>query len=159
MPETLTIADSYIVFELAGAVYGVPSQLVRQMEMLERVTPVPNAPAYVEGVTSSRGAMIPVINLRSRFGFEKIPATLRTRLLVVQAGGRTVGWVVDSAREFVRIAPEAVQPPPDTIAGLSGTYLKGIAKLGDRLVLVLNVEEVINSVEKISMTTDHVDKV
>ena len=81
------------------------------MEMVEHVTAVPNAPAFVEGVVFSRGQVVPVINLRVRFGFERAPRDLRTRLLVVEVGGRPVGLLADEAREFVAIADAAIQPP------------------------------------------------
>ena len=77
--------------------------------MIEQVTPVPNAPDYLEGVVLSRGQIVPVLNLRARFGFEKAPLDLATRLLVLQCGERWVGLLVDSAREFVKI-PSAVDP-------------------------------------------------
>jgi purine-binding chemotaxis protein CheW len=83
------------------------------MEMVEEITPVPNATASVEGVVFSRGQVVPVVNLRARFGFERIPPDLRSRLLIVQSNGRTVGLMVDSAREFARIAPETIRPPQD----------------------------------------------
>ena len=73
---------TYILFSLAGTTYALRSEQVLHMEMLEHVTPVPNAPAFVEGVVFSRGQVVPVINLRARFGFERIDSTLRTRLLV-----------------------------------------------------------------------------
>jgi chemotaxis signal transduction protein len=133
--------DTFILFELAGVSYGVRSAAVQQMEMVEHITPVPNAPPFVEGVVFSRGQVIPVVNLRVRFGFEKAPYDLRTRLIAVSAGGRTVGLIVDTAREFVSIGPEAIQPPPEAIVPVSGRYLEGIAALGERLVLILNVEE------------------
>jgi len=142
MPDTAT--NSFIIFELAGTSYGVPSRAVQQMEMVEHITPVPNAPPFVEGVAFSRGQVIPAVNLRARFGFEKVPYDLRTRLVVIKAGDRTVGLIVDSAREFVAIPPTAIQPPPEAISGLSGKYLEGIATLGDRVVLILNVDEVLN---------------
>jgi chemotaxis signal transduction protein len=135
---------SYILFTLAGTTYGLRSQDVRHMEMVEQVTAVPNAPGYVEGVVFSRGQIVPVVNLRARFGFERAPHDLRTRLLVVQAGERQVGLIVDSAREFVRIPAAAIQPPGTAITGLSGNYLEGIATLGDRLVLILNVNDIVD---------------
>jgi purine-binding chemotaxis protein CheW len=91
--------------------------------------------------------VIPAINLRQRFGFPKAPYDLRTRLIVVRAGGRTVGLIVDNAREFVPIAGETIQPPPEGIAGLSGHYLSGIATLGERLALILDIEAVISQGE------------
>jgi purine-binding chemotaxis protein CheW len=92
-------------------------------------------------VVSVRGQVIPVVNLRSRFGFARVPFDLRSRLLVVRRDGRTVGFAVDSAREFARIDPGTIQPPPEGISGLNGRYLEGIAHLGERLVLVLDMTD------------------
>lgn len=143
MPANGTNSEPYILFELAGTTYGVRSQVVQQMEMIEHITPVPNAPDFVEGVVFLRGQVIPAINLRRRFGFPKVPYDLRTRLIVVRTGGRTVGLIVDSAREFVPLDPATIQPPPEGVAGLSGHYLAGIATLGERLVLILDPDAVI----------------
>ena len=143
-----TASEPFILFELVGTTYGVPSRAVQMMEMIEdNITPVPNAPAAVEGVVFSRGQVIPALNLRARFGFEKTPHTLRTRLVVIHTNGRTVGLIVDSAREFVSIPASAIQPPNEAISGLKGKYLEGIATLGQRIVLILNLNEVINVAE------------
>lgn len=147
MPNEKTAAEPFIVFELAGTTYALPSRLVQQMEMTEHITPVPNAPPAVDGVVFSRGQVIPTVNLRTRFGFERIPIDLRTRLIVVNISNRTVGLVVDSAREFISIPAEAIQPPNEAISGLSGKYLDGIATLDNRMILILNLDEVINVAE------------
>jgi chemotaxis signal transduction protein len=143
MTDTGATAQTYILCELAGATYGVPSAIVRHVEMLERITPIPNAPAAVEGVVYSRGQIIPVLSLRRRFGFPPIAHDLRTRLVVVHVGGRTVGLLVDTAREFIAIPPEAIQPPPESISQLSSDYLVGIAAIGDRMVFILRVDELL----------------
>jgi purine-binding chemotaxis protein CheW len=124
------------------------------MEMVEQVTPVPNAPAFVEGVVFSRGQVIPALNLRARFGFEKIPYDLRTRLIVINAGGRVLGLIVDTAREFVTIPNDAVQPPHEAITGLSGEYLEGIAMLGERIVLILSLDGVMDSAAGVQSAVD-----
>jgi purine-binding chemotaxis protein CheW len=144
MDDEKRMAEAYIAFELAGTTYAVPSSVVQQVEMIEQITPVPNAPPAVEGVVYSRGQVIPAVSLRSRFGFEKIPIGLRTRLIVVNIGDRTVGLIVDTAREFISIAPNTIQAPNDTISGMSGKYLKGIATMADRIILILDLEQVIN---------------
>ncbi|HYR89379.1 MAG TPA: chemotaxis protein CheW [Terriglobia bacterium] len=136
--------ETYILFEIAGTTYGVSSQSVQQMEMVEHITPLPNAPPFVEGVVFTRGQVIPAVNLRSRFGFEKAPHTTRTRLVVTNHNGRMIGLIVDSAREFMSIPNNAVQPPPDSIAGLSGKYLKGIVTVDDRIVLIIELDELVN---------------
>ena len=137
-------ARSYVLFTVAGTTYALPSQQVRHLEMVEQITPIPNAAPFVEGVVFSRGQVVPVVNLRVRFGFERGSRDLRSRLLVVDVKGRSVGLLADDAREFVPIADEAVRPPSEAIAGLSGDYLAGVAMLGERIVLVLSVARVVD---------------
>lgn len=137
--------ETFILCELAGTPYGVRSRFVQQLEMVEHVTPVPNAAPAVEGVVFSRGQVIPALNLRVRFGFERAAFDLRTRLVVVNVDGRTIGLIVDAAREFVSIAADSIEPPPDAVSGLGGNYLEGIASLGDRIVLMLDLAEVVRA--------------
>ena len=137
-------SEPFVLFEVAGTTYGVRSTFVQQVQMIEQVTPVPNAIAVVEGVVSARGRVIPALNLRVRFGFPKIPFDLRSRLVVVNVSGRVVGLIVDAAREFVGIATASIEPPPDGLTGLSGKYLEGIASFNGRLVLVLKLDQVID---------------
>jgi purine-binding chemotaxis protein CheW len=144
--STPAAAQAYILFGVAGTTYALRSHDVLYIEMLEHVTPVPNAPAFVEGVVFSRGQVVPVINLRARFGFERAASTLRSRLLVVQHDTRRVGLLADESREFIRIGDGAIKPPQEAIGGLSGNYLEGVATLGERIVLVLNVREIVETV-------------
>lgn len=143
--------DTFILFTLVGTTYAVRTRDVLHMEMIEEITPVPNATASVEGVVFSRGQVVPVVNLRARFGFERIPPDLRSRLLVVQSNGRTVGLMVDSAREFARIAPETIRPPQDALTRLSGRYLEGIAIAQDRIILILDLSAVIEIAEPLEL--------
>lgn len=143
--------DTFILFTLAGTTYAVRTRDVQHMEMVEEITPVPNAAPAVEGVVFSRGQVVPVVNLRTRFGFERVASDLRSRLLVVHSAGRTVGLLVDSAREFARIAADAVKPPQDALTGLSGRYLEGIAIVDDRIVLVLDLTAVVEVAEPVGL--------
>jgi len=136
--------DTFILFQVAGTTYAASSQHVRQIEMVAHITPLPNAAEYVEGVVFTRGEVIPAINLRIRFGFPRAEHTVRSRLIVIAHSGRQVGLLVDSAREFMAIPPDSIQPPPDSISGLSGKYLKGLVTIGDRIVLILELEEIMN---------------
>ena len=152
MSDTRTLGiGSYILFTVAGTTYALRSGEVRHMEMIEDITRVPNAPSFVDGVVFSRGQVVPVVNLRARFGFERAPRDLRTRLIVVQSAARLVGLVVDAAREFVNIPPDAVQPPHEALAGMSGRYVEGIASIGGRLILVLDLSRVLDFAETLSM--------
>ncbi len=143
------MAENYILFSLAGTTYALRTRDVAHIEMVEQITGVPNAAHFVDGVVFSRGQVVPALNLRARFGFEKVPADLRTRLLVVQHDGRSVGLVVDSAREFLAIPPSSVQPPNQALAAVSGRYIEGIANLDDRLILILDLRAVLNFSESI----------
>ena len=135
--------DSYVLCELAGATYALRSDDIQQLEMVAAPTPVPNAPAYVDGVVSVRGQVIPAINLRARFGFPRAEHDVRSRLIVVRSAGRTVGLLVDSAREFADIPADAIKPLPEGIGGLSGEYLRGVAQRGERLLLVIDVSQLL----------------
>jgi chemotaxis signal transduction protein len=145
-PAPRAASRTYILISVAGTTYALHSHQVRHMEMVDQVTTVPNAPPFVEGVVFSRGQVVPVLNLRVRFGFDRVARDLRTRLLVVEVAGRTIGLLADEAREFVPIPDASIQPPSDAIGGLSGNYLAGVATIGDRIILVLNLEHVVEAV-------------
>ena len=138
------MTESYILFTIAGTAYALRTRDVAHVEMVEQITGVPNAAHFVEGVVFSRGQVVPALNLRARFGFQRIPHDLRTRLLVAQCDGRSVGLIVDSAREFMAIPSSAVQPPNQALAGISGQYVEGIANLDDRLILILSLPAVLD---------------
>jgi purine-binding chemotaxis protein CheW len=141
MKEHDETSGTFILFEVAGTSYALPSRNIKQLEMIETITPVPNAAPCVEGVAFTRGQVIPALNLRSRFGLERVAHTPRSRLIVTNQNGRTVGLVVDSAREFISIPKEAIQPPPQGLSGLSGQYLKGVATVAGRVILIVDLEE------------------
>ena len=148
-------SDTYILFAVAGTTYALRSRDVAHVEMVDQVTAVPNAASFVDGVVFSRGVVVPALNLRARFGFERAPYDLSTRLLVVHSGDRTVGLIVDGAREFASIDAAAIQPPATALSGLSGRYLEGVANLGDRLVLVLNLDAVLTFSDPVLETHVH----
>ncbi len=137
--------ENYILFQVAGTTYAISTNLVRQMEMLENLTPVPNAPAFVEGVVFSRGQVIPAINLRVRFGVEKISHNTSTRLIVTQIGNRTCGLIADTAREFISIPSDAIQIPPETINEATNRYISGIAFVNGRTLLILDPDQIISA--------------
>lgn len=136
--------EPFILFELAGTTYGVRSAFVQQIEMIEDVASVPNAHPAVDGVVLVRGQVLPALNLRKRFAFERIERDLRSRLVVINTGARVVGLVVDTAREFIKIPTESIEPPPEALTGLSGRYLEGVATIGERMILILNLEAVLD---------------
>jgi len=138
------MSETYVLFELAGTTYGLRTRDVQHMEMLERITPVPNTSPAVEGVVFSRGQVVPAVNLRVRFGIPRQPHTMRSRLIIVQVQQRLVGLIVDEAREFTSISDEVIRPIQDAVTGMEGNYLKGIASLDQRLILLLDLEATLN---------------
>jgi purine-binding chemotaxis protein CheW len=138
-------AHHYILFVVAGTTYALPSRDVAHVEMVEQVTAVPNAAPFVDGVVFSRGQVVPAINMRARFGFQRAATDLRTRLLVVQAGSRTVGLLVDACREFLTIPPATIHPPGDALVGIGIEYIDGIATVGERMIVILALDALLNA--------------
>lgn len=137
-------SEPYILFELAGSLYGLRSADVQHVEMLEHITPVPNTAAAVEGVVFSRGQVMPALNLRVRFGLPREPHTPRTRLLVVKLHRRVVAFVVDAAREFRVIPTDVIKPVEHTLHGIQGNYVRGVVTVRERVVLLLDLEAVLD---------------
>jgi purine-binding chemotaxis protein CheW len=136
--------ESYVFFELAGSHYGIASQNVQHIEMFEQATLVPNANPAIDGVVFSRGQVIPALNLRTRFGFPRQEKTLRTRIVFATVHARTVGLIVDSAKEFQTLPADRIRPIEETLTGINRKYLKAVTKVGERLVLILDLEAVLN---------------
>jgi purine-binding chemotaxis protein CheW len=134
--------ESYVLSDVATATYAIRSTWVQQVEMVEHVTPLPGAPPFIDGVVLTRGQVIPAVNMRVRLGFERTPYTTRTRLIVLGVSGRSVGFIVDGAREFVQIPAKSVGAPHSVITDVSDRYVEGIATLGERIVIILNVDEI-----------------
>ncbi len=143
--DSLLNNESYILFDVGGTSYAINSEEVQHMELVEHVTPVPNAPAFFEGVVYSRGQVIPALNLRLRFGLPRQPHTVSSRLIVLQLGQRRLGLIVDSAREFRRLPQASLLPPEQALGGISEKYVRGIAPQGERLIFVLNVAELLKT--------------
>ena len=135
---------AYVLFELAGSVYAILSESVRHIEMFDHVTLVPNANPAIDGVVFSRGQVIPALNLRTRFGFPRQEKTVKTRIIFATVHERTVGLIVDSAKEFQSLPAAKIRPIEDTLTGIHGRYLKAVTTVADRLVLILDLEAVLN---------------
>lgn len=138
-------SDHYILFTVAGTTYALPSRDVAHVEMVEHITGVPNAAAFIDGVVFSRGRVVPAVNMRARFGFPRTAPDLRTRLLVVNIGGRSVGLLVDACREFLTIPATNIHPPGDALTSTAAQYLAGIATIGDRMIVILKLDDLLNA--------------
>jgi purine-binding chemotaxis protein CheW len=135
----------FVVFELGQERYGAPIERVREIIRPPEITRVPRAPEFVEGVINLRGRIVPVVNLRRRFGFPECAATHATRIVVVvDEAGATVGLVVDAVAEVARIHPDAVEPAGAIVASLDNDFLRGIVKRPDDLIVLLDVDRVLD---------------
>jgi purine-binding chemotaxis protein CheW len=134
----------HVLFKVDDATYALPADVVLQMETYTGATRVPGAPPFVAGILQLRGRVVPVIDLRARFGLPQVPPTLETRVVVGAQHDRTVALIADSAREVVAMTPSQMKPPPRIIDG-SGTagFVKAVAQLGNRTVMVLDFARVI----------------
>lgn len=133
----------HVVFKVNGSEYVLPWSTVLQMESFSGATPVPGTPAFVLGITQIRGKIVPVVDLRVRFGGTPGPATLDNRIVVGQDGERVVGLLVDSAREVLKIAPSHLKPPPPILGRQGGGFVKAVAQLGPRFVMLVDFAKVI----------------
>ncbi|MBI3764665.1 MAG: purine-binding chemotaxis protein CheW [Chloroflexi bacterium] len=140
-----------VVFDLANEHYGVDIAAVEGIIKMQAITVVPRAPEFVEGVTNLRGKVLPVIDLRKRFGLPNGEATKDTRIVVVEMNGTTVGIVVDGVSEVLRVSPEAIEPPSPIVTTVDSAFLKGIAKVAERLVILLDLGRVLTVQEQANL--------
>ena len=137
-----------VVFELGDESYGVDISRVQDINRMQEITEIPHAPESVVGVINLRGRVIPVINLRKRFGLPETPHTKDTRIVVVHLDDNLIGVIVDAVSQVLRIPADIVEPPSPVLAGVDSRYLRGIAKLDDRLVILLDLDFVLSRREQ-----------
>jgi purine-binding chemotaxis protein CheW len=137
-----------VSFALGSEEYGVDIAQVQEINRMVTVTHVPQAAQFMEGVINLRGRLIPIIDLRTRFGMERAERTKNTRIVVTEIGSKRLGMVVDSVSEVLRIPVEQIEDAPDLVAGVDTEYIRGVGKLDDRLIIMLDLTRVISSAEK-----------
>lgn len=140
-----------VTFALGSEEYGVDIAQVQEINRMVSITHVPRAPQFMEGVINLRGQLIPIIDLRSRFGMERSEKTKHTRIVVTEIGSRRIGMVVDSVSEVLRIPVEQIEDAPDLVAGVDTEYIRGVGKMGDRLIIMLDLGRVISGTEKVEL--------
>jgi purine-binding chemotaxis protein CheW len=133
----------HIVFSVNGVEYALPVDWVLQMETFTGVTSVPGTPDYVVGVVTVRGRVVPVVDLRLRFGLPAVPMTHDSRIIVTQVATRVVALRVDSAREVIVLDPEQHQPAPELVNERSAGLVRGMHALGARLLLLIDLPKVL----------------
>jgi len=137
-----------VVFELADESYGVEISRVQDINRMQEITEIPHAPESVVGVINLRGRVIPVVDLRTRFGMPGAEHTKSTRIVVVQMGEEPIGMIVDAVSQVLRIPTKIIEPPSPVLSGVDSRYLLGIAKLEDELVILLDLDYVLSKDEQ-----------
>ncbi len=133
-----------VSFKIGSEEFGVDILKVQEINRMVEITKVPQAPSYVEGVINLRGRVIPIVDLRKRFNLEVKDHDKNTRIVVVDIGGNIIGMVVDSVSEVLRLPADTIEPPPEIATGINSDYIKGVAKLEDRLLIFLDLSKVID---------------
>jgi purine-binding chemotaxis protein CheW len=133
----------HVTFKVGTAEYVVPADQVLHLESFSEATHVPGAPAFVAGLVQVRGRLVPVVDLRTRFGLAPSERTLDNRVIVVQVGSRVAGMLVNSAREVLRLDEATFEAPPDLVAAQTAGFVKAVTTVAQRLLLVVDVPRVI----------------
>lgn len=129
-----------VSFRLAQEEYGIEITKVQEIILMGEITRVPQTPPYIKGLINLRSTVIPIVDLRLRFGLPPQDPTDDTRIMVVNVGGKTIGIIVDAVSEVLRVSQDQIAPPPATVSGLGRDYLTGLVKLENRLLILLHIE-------------------
>ncbi len=140
-----------VVFDLAGEAYGIDIAAVESIIKMQAITQLPQSPYYVKGVTDLRGVVLPVIDLRLRFGLESLEYTRQTRIIIVTMGTLKVGVVVDGVSEVLRVQDDVVGALPPMVGTVDSAFLKGIIRLENRLIILLELSKVLDFEEQKSL--------
>ncbi len=137
-----------VSFKIGEEEFGVDILKVQEINRMDQITRVPNAPDYVSGVMNLRGKVIPIIDLRKRFRLPKKDRDKDTRIIVVELRSRVVGFLVDAVNEVLRIPKSVTEPPPPMVAGIGSEYITAVGKLEDRLLILIDLEKILIPVEQ-----------
>lgn len=143
--------QQFVIFNLAGEDYGLDIASVEGIIKPVEITRMPQAPKYVEGVINLRGAVVPVIDLRKRFNLPPGEMNRDTRIVNVYMNTTKVGMIVDGVSEVIRLPEDAIEPPPPMVSGVDMSFIRGIAKLDDRLVTILDLNRILSNEEQTSI--------
>ncbi len=144
--ESATVGEDilqFVTFNLNNEEYAVDILSVQEINRITEITKVPNSEHYVEGVVNLRGKVIPIINLRKKFGFEEKDRDDSSRIIIMEIQNITNGLVVDSVSEVLRIPASIIEPTPPMSADQNSQFIRGIAKLDGRLIILLDIDKLI----------------
>ncbi len=133
-----------VVFNIGKELYGVGIESVHEIVKVPDITQVPDAPRFLEGVINLRGKIIPVVDLRKRLNLQGKERNKSSRVLITENEGRLIGLLVDAVSEVLKLHPDAIEAPPEMVSAIGVEYITGVAKVGERLVILLTLQKVLN---------------
>lgn len=140
-----------VAFCLQGEEFAVDIQKVREVLKITQITPLPQSPEFIEGVINLRGEVLPVVDLRKRFRLTGTGEAGKARIIIVEIEEGLVGLIVDSVTEVLHLKSTAVEPPPRRLSGGKTEFIQGVGKLGDRLLIILNLEKILSGEEQLGL--------
>jgi len=132
-----------VSFKLDKIEYGIDILSVHEILRIPEITRLPNAPEYIKGVINLRGNVIPVVDIRMRFGMPSVPVTELSRIIVVEIGEKLVGLIVDNVYQVIRLSRSRIDEPHELIEGISTEFINGIGRLQDRLIVILRLDNIL----------------
>ena len=140
-----------VTFYLGKEEFAVDILNIQGINRMIEITTVPNAPEFVEGVINLRGKVIPLVNLRKRLGMPYLKWDRSTRFIVVEFTNKVIGFIVDSVSEVLRISKDTIEPPPPMMTGVNADYVTAVAKVQDRLLILLDLQKILTLSEAESL--------
>lgn len=137
-----------VVFELENEKYGVDIASVEGIIKMQEITRLPHAPEFIEGITNLRGTIVPVVDLRTRFGLPPKEPTRDTRIVIANMDSSKVGIIVDAVTQVIRVPEDKIEPPPQMSVTINSAFIKNIAKLESELVILLDLGKVLSIEER-----------
>ena len=147
------VSSQIVSFRLAREEYGLDIMGVQEIILMGAITEIPEVPDYIRGLINLRGKVIPIVDLRSRFSLEATEPTEHTRIIVVNAAGTTLGIIVDAVNEVLRIDAKQIEPPPSGLVGVEHAYIKGLVKMEEKIMILLNVENVLSQDDRSQLSS------
>ena len=142
-----TPAAEYLAFTLGQEEYGIDIQKVSEIRSYETPTRIANAPEFVKGVVNLRGIIVPIVDMRIKFNVGAPTYDAFTVVIVLNINNHTIGMVVDSVSDVVTLTPDQIKPAPDLGATVSGDYLQGLGTVGERMLILLDIDKLLGSEE------------
>lgn len=142
--------QKFTIFKIGNEIFGIGIERVVEILKAQKIFTIPGLPQFLSGVMTVRGNVVPVMDLRCRFGMK--PSGNKERVIIVRYGKEKIGFLVDDIKEILSLSPDEIRNPPSIFKGFKTEYLTGLGKQGERIIILLNIDNLLTSEEKIRLT-------